>query len=371
MRRRDFCISLPLALAASTGGLLPACARRRPLRVLILGGTGFVGPHLTRAAIVAGHDVSLFNRGVTNPEAFPELELLIGNRYPDRDAGLSALEGVRTWDAVIDTWQEAPGCIDATTRMLADRVGRYVYVSSIATYRSFRAAGMTEDSSLRDAAEHIATFDSGLGYPTRKRAGEQAAEQVFGERATVLRCTSIQGRHERGRNANNEAGYWPYRFLTGAVMLAPDDPTAAFQLIDVKDMADFAVRCIERGYGGAYNLVGPEESLLLREYLEAWREAAGNRSRIVWVDPEWLLRQEVRPFDDIPNWIPASDPEPGFYRLSNEKSIAHGLTYRPLGDTLVDAVAGVRNVADLVPSGPGLSRERELELIASWQATVT
>jgi len=370
MHRRAFLISLPMLAASVSGiGFGPACAPRRRLRILMLGGTNFVGPHLVRTALGRGHEVTLFNRGSTNPHLFPELGKLRGNRYRERGNGLTALDGTRTWDAVIDTWQAEPGCIDLTARMLTERTDRYVYISSIATYGHFREIGMTEDAPLRDATEHISSFDPELGYATRKRAGEQAVERTYGARGTVLACTSIQGPSDspREEDAGIMVGYWPYRFLIGEPLLAPDDPTAHFQLIDVRDMAAFAVRAIERSFGGRYNMVGPEEPLTFPAYLRAWSEATNHRSPVVWADPAWLQAQGVRPWMDMPNWIPGDDPEPGFYRLSNEKALAHGLRYRPLLRTIGTGIPADVDPAELRPAGGALTREPELELIRAWR----
>lgn len=337
----------------------------------MLGGTNYVGPHLVQTALERGHEVTLFNRRITNPNLFPELEKLRGNRYPDRGKGLAPLETDRNWDAVIDTWQTAPGCVDATARLFADRTDRYLYVSSIATYRHYRDLGITEDGPLLDASEHIGSFTEDLGYAMRKRAGEQTVERRFGDRGTVLRCTSIQGPPRFSREPITQAGYWGYRFLVGEPLLAPDDPTATFQLIDVRDLADFAIRAIENGSGGAYNMVGPEEPLLLREYLEAWSDATDHRSPIVWADPDWLREQGVEPWNDVRNWIPGGDPEPGFYRISNRKAVAHGLTYSPLEATLHDTLVGRDDTSELELPTVGMSRERELELIEAWRKRST
>lgn len=374
MRRRDFLVALPAVTAGGVGALsgLANAAPHRRLRILMLGGTNYVGPHLVRTALDRGHEVTLFNRGITNPHLFPELEKLRGNRYPDRDHGLRALETSRTWDAVLDTWQEAAGCVDLTARMLAERAERYVYISSIATFRHYRESGMTEEGPLLDATEHVRSFDHpGPGYALRKRAGEQAVGRAFGERGIVLRCTSIQGLSGFGRGpaTGTEPGYWPYRFLIGEPMLAPDDPTAAFQLIDVKDLARFAIRAVERGFVGAYNMVGPAEPLTLPEYLRAWSEATDHRSPLVWADPDWLREQGVRPWEDIRNWIPGDDPEPGFYRISARKAVAHGLSYRPLARTIHDMIASTADPARFEPPATGLSRERERELIERWRGT--
>lgn len=367
MRRRAFLITLPIAAAGLAGmAALPGCAPRPRLRILMLGGTNFVGPHLVNTALAGGHQVTLFNRGVTNPELFADLELLRGNRYPDRDQGLSALETDRTWDAVIDTWAEEPGCVAATAELLADRVERYLYISSIAVYRRFREIGITEDGPLPDAAEHLASFES-LSYPVRKRAAEQAVERSFGDQGTVLRCTSIQG-YDHGARPENQLGYWAPRFLSGEPMLVPDDSTAVVQLIDVKDMARFAIAAIEQRLGGGFNLVGPTEPLPLLDYLAAWSAETGNASSMVRVDPAFLVARGVRPFDDLPYWIPADDPEPGFYRISNRKALAHGLSYRPLEETVRDGIASLPAGVGFEHASGGMPRERELELLDAWRA---
>lgn len=367
--RRAFLAALPLIGLAPLAWSAPGPGRWRPLRILVLGGTNYVGPHLVSTALERGHEVTLFNRGITNPHLFPALEKLRGDRYPDRDNGPAALDTARTWDAVIDTWQEAPGCVDLTARMLAGRAERYVYISSVATFRNYRERGMTEAGPLFDATDRIESFDTDLGYMSRKRGGEQAVERHFGERGVVLRCTSIQGL-DPTVDPLNQGSYWPFRFLAGEPLLAPDDPTARFQLIDVKDVARFALCAIENGFGGAFNVVGPETPLLLRDYLLAWSDATGRRSPVVWADPEWLLGQGVRPFDDIRNWIPESDPEPGFYWISHARARAHGLTYRPLEATIRDMIASAGDPETMHSAG-GMSRERELELIEARRGWIT
>lgn len=219
--------------------------------------------------------------------------------------------------------------------------------------------------------------NSAAATSVRMTSAEQALERVFVDRGTVLRCTSIAGYDHGGDAAAQVAGYWAPRFLSGEPLLAPDDPTAVIQLIDVRDMAEFAIRAIENGFAGAFNMVGPEQPLPLKDYLVGWADAAGSISPIVWIEPQFLLDRGVRPFDDIPNWIPANDPEPGFYRISNARSVAHGLTYRPLETTISDVLGGAAGGETSSPvrlanlDMPGLSRTRELELIDEWHAVVS
>lgn len=341
---------------------------KRKLNILMLGGTNYVGPHLVRTALERGHNVTLFNRGITNPHLFTRLERLRGNRYPERDNGLSSLKNHRKWDAVIDTWQEAPGCVDLTGKMLSERTERYLYISSIATYRNYREVNMTENGPLLDSGEYMDSFSQDISYSVRKRAAEQAVEKHFGRRGIVLRCTSIQGLNYSS-DANEHAGYWGYRFLKGKPLLLPDDDSATFQLIDVKDMARFAIRAIENDLSGAYNMVGPEKPLLLKDYIKKWAELTGNQSRLVWANPAWLLENGIRVFNDIRNWIPLSEPEPGFYQISNQKALANGLTYRPLESTIQDGITSLGKPENIQPPEIGMSLEQEQNLIHLWEKT--
>jgi len=340
------------------------------LNILFLGGTNFVGPAIIEEALKRGHHVTLFNRGKTDPGLFPTLKQLRGNRYPDRGSGLEALHTNQTWDAVIDTWSGEPGCVYETARLLENRADRYVYISSIATYRNYKKAGMTEEGPLLDAGEHISSFNPDLSYPVRKRASEQAVAQVYGSKGIIHRCTSIQGFDGGEKDPGNQssAAYWGFRFLSGEKVLVPDDPEAVLQYIDVKDMARFVVRSIEKNMTGAFNLVGPRNPLPFREYISTWKEITGSSSEIVRVSRSFLNRHNVRPFADIPLWIPLDEPEPGFYQISNDRAVSHGLTYRPLEDTLKDIMPGLQG-RTLDAISRGLDRERELKLLKLWSKT--
>lgn len=368
MNRKKF-LQLGLAgtvLLATPTSMFGRHRTGKKLNILMLGGTNFVGPHLVKTAFERGHNVTLFNRGISNLHLFSGVEKLRGNRYPDRDNGLSALDNSRRWDAVIDTWQAEPGCVGATARMLRERTGQYLYISSIATYRNYKKIGMEEDGPLLEAGEYVDSFKSDLSYSIRKRASEQVVEQHFNDRGTILRCTSIQGLNYSA-DASDHTSYWSYRFLKGLPILLPDDKTAKFQLIDVKDMAKFAIRAIENRYEGAYNMVGPTKPLPFKEYPKTWAEVTDHQSELIWADPQWLQENGVRPFSDIRNWIPVdNNPEPGFYQISNKKALGDGLTYRPLEHTLRDGIASKGSPDNLDTPANGISLKREQELIEAW-----
>lgn len=335
----------------------------------MLGGTNFVGPHLVRTALKRGHEVTLFNRGRTNPHLFPELEKLRGNRYPDRGEGLAALAGDREWDVVLDTWQQAPGCVAATDRLLRYRTGTYLYISSIASYRNYRQIGMAEDSPILDREAQVNSLSDELGYSERKAAAEHVVLERKAGPGIVLRCGSIRGPGvppEAGETV--ELGYWDYRFATGRSVLAPADPSAVFQLIDVRDLAEFAISTAEQGLGGPFNLVGPEDPIPFPEFLETWNQAVGERAELVWADRPFLDAHGVRPWTDLRNWIPADVAEPGFYHISNARALAAGLEFRPTRQTLRDSIPPNLDALQPVPAEGGMSLEREAELIAELRS---
>ncbi len=367
MRRRQFLASTA-ALLAGACGVRPTTGRE-PKRILILGGTNYVGPHLVRAAQAAGHEVTIFNRGRSAPPP-SGVEFLRGDRLaPD---GLAALGGNRRWDAVVDTWSGHPHAVDDAAALLADRADTYVYTSSIAVYMSFRDLGIAEDAA--PAPPELETLSAEPSYTDAKLAAEGAIARHFGERAVPLRCTAIFGSDPHG-DPDNQSLYWPLRVKAGGDILAPDDPSAVTQLIDVKDVADFAIHVIESGATGPFNLVGPAEPLSFPTYLttmvDAWRarpEAASNPVRIEWVAPSFLIENEVAPFDDLPGWIPANDAEPGFYRISNARAIQAGLTFRPLRSTFDDIFDSIDGRSYAPEQVYGLDRAREQMLLRIWEA---
>lgn len=366
MKRRQFLAGTAAvvgaaAAARATGGRAAKTEQGQPQRVLVLGGTNYVGPHLVRGAIEAGHEVTLFNRGFTNPTMFPHLEQLRGNRYQRRGPGLAALDGEREFDVVLDTWDREPGCVDDSCRLLEQRARRYIYISSIAVYGGYREAGLDEDSRTVDAAAHLRSFDSELAYPEAKRAAELAVLDRFGERATVLRCSTIQGDNP---NAST-LPYWGLRFMSGEPVLIPDDETAVLQWTDARDVGRFALHCAEHGLSGVFNLINPREPVPVTMFFDAWHAATGRRSRIVRAPRDFLARHQVAPWVDLPLYIPEDDPEPGFFRIDARRAHTTGFRFRPLGETVADIVRSFPHppAPDVVPNA--LDRRRELELI--WE----
>lgn len=365
MHRRAF---LGTAALAAGGTALPRAAPGVPhevsqKRILVLGGTNYVGPHLVRAALDQGHEVTLFNRGFTNPDFFPHVEHLRGNRFGDRGAGLTALRGARTWDVVLDTWHREPGCVRDTARLLAERTERYLYISSIAVLGTYRDAGLDESAPTVEAAHAVASFDPELSYPVRKRAAELAVLDAFGDRATVLRCSTVHGLDY----SRSDLSYWALRFLSGEPFLVPDDRTAVLQWTDVRDVGRFALHAVAHDLSGVFHLINPAEPVPLWEFFSAWHMATGARSRMIAAPRTFLSEHNVRPWTDLPLYIPEDDPEPGFFRIDVQRVHATGFPFRPLGETIADVRRTFAQPPAPAVAPGGLDRQRELALI--WMLT--
>ena len=358
--RREF-------LAAATGMALSACAAARrtsaPLRVLMLGGTNYVGHALVQESIERGHQVTIFNRGQTNPHFFPDVEKLRGDRVRSQGEALAALRG-RDWDVVLDTWSTAPAAVAVAAERLRGHVGHYLFVSSIAVYGSFRDVGIDETARTVRTSQITDAWSETIPYPVAKRKAEEHVQEQF-ERHTILRATSING-FDPSRRPSNQQVYWPIRMDHGGAVLAPGDGLDPFQYIDVKDLASFALAAAERDLRGIFNAVGPRMPIGFGTYLDTLRQVGGPRATLTWVPADFLQRMGVLPFEHLPSWIPSNDPEPGFFQISNARAVRNGLSFRPLADTVRDVYASY-DVQALEPDvAGGLSRRRELEVLTEW-----
>lgn len=360
MRRRTFLKLSAAGLAALGTGCspatVPAGSRKK---ILVLGGTNFLGPAIVEAALGRGHEPTLFNRGITRPELFPQVEKLRGERALESD-DLAALEGERRWDAVIDVWPEESGLVERTARLLAGRTDFYFFCSSIAVYTDFSRPGLDESAPV-----HV---DDPGWYGGEKVLAEQAVEAHFPGRFGVARCHAILGPRDDGVSYH----YWLRRLAQSDQILAPGTGEDRVQYVDVRDVAAWIVDCVESQRVGTYNLCGPSTPLTFRAFLEGSREAIGSSARLVWVDAD-VLRDDhgVRSFSDLPLWAPL-DEDAGFYQISGAKAEAAGARYRPLVETARGAWDWYRShffrhtVFPL--GGQGLARDRELEILAAWRS---
>ncbi len=375
MDRRDFIRTSAVAGGALGLGVIPglqACAQTsngeegsapRALRMLILGGTGFIGPHTIASALDRGHTVAMFNRGRTNPDLFPEVERLVG----DRNSDLSALEG-REWDVVIDNHATNPRWVRDSAQLLKDNVGHYIFISTLSVYSDNSVIGLDEDTGAtfyREGVDLDAEADD-LDYGTAKSIAEYEAERAFPGRTTVIRPGLIVGPRDR----TDRFSYWPVRIARGGDVLAPGDGTDPTQFIDARDLSDFSIRMAEEQVFQTINAVGPADPMPMQTLLEGIKEITESDATLHWAPADFLAEQGVRPWSHMPVWVPSSSEMMGFSRFSNERAQNLGLTFRPLENTVSDLLEwyATRPEEERNNLRAGLSPEREAEVLAALAA---
>jgi 2'-hydroxyisoflavone reductase len=337
------------------------------VRLLLLGGTKFLGRAVAEAALAAGHELTLFNRGRTNPALFPEAEHLHG----DRDGDLRALEG-RTWDAIVDPSGYVPRVVHASAELLADVVEHYTFVSSISVYRSFPEAGLDESAAVQEL-DDPRTEDVQTHYGGLKVLCERVLEDVMPGRAAMVRAGLIVGPHD----PTDRFTYWPRRVAEGGRVLAPGRPERQVQFVDVRDLGEWIVRLADGRTSGVFNATGPEPPVTMGELLDACRRVARRDAEIVWTDEDFLLEREVGPWMELPLWIPESDGEHGHMQETDvSRAVAAGLRFRSVEETVRDTLAWALAAGETwapLASGAdfgraGLEPDRERELLAAWEA---
>ncbi len=333
--------------------------------LLILGGTGFLGPHTVRAALARGHKVTLFNRGKTNPHLFPELEKLRGDR---RSGDLTALKG-RKFDAVIDTSGYYPRAVTEAAELLADNVDQYMFISSISVYADTSVVGLDEQGALGQLEDKTTEEVTGETYGPLKALCEQAAEAVFAGRTTNVRPGLIVGPGD----PTDRFTYWPVRVARGGDVLSPGTPSDPVQLIDARDLAEWMIDAIEQRHLGEFNAVGPAEPLSVGAMLEACKQAAGSDASFVWADADFLAEQEVMPWQHMPVWVPPEGEYAGFGTVNISRALAAGMRFRPIVDTCRDTLTWWRELPEekrsrlLEGKSAGISAARESEVLAAWR----
>ncbi len=329
------------------------------MRLLVLGGTVFLGRAVVEAALADGHEITIFTRGRTNPELFPEVEKLLG----DRDGALGPLAD-GAWDAVIDTSGFVPRIVRQSAELLHG-ARRYVFVSSVSVYADFRTPP-DETSAVAELADP-ASEEVMRDYGALKAACEQVVEEIYGvDRAVIVRPGLIVGPHD----PTGRFTYWPRRIAEGGRVLAPGRPDAPVQVIDVRDLGEWLVTLADRGPSGVFNAVGPAEPLTFGGLLDACRAATGSDAAPVWVDDEPLLAAGVEPWTELPLWLPSGD-DSGMAQTSHARAIAAGLRFRPLEETILATLEWDASVGGEPPRqadgryrAQTLTRERERELLA-------
>jgi 2'-hydroxyisoflavone reductase len=333
----------------------------RRIDLLILGGTGFIGPFQVRYARSRGHNVTLFNRGSGN-EMFPELETLVG----DRNGDLDALRG-RRWDAVIDNSRQNPDWVRASAELLRGSVGLYMYVSSRSAYASTSRVPMTADAPTHTYQTAGVEPGDDLPYGLAKALSEREAMRVFPGRSTIFRPGLIIGPEDD----TDRFTYWPVRINRGGEVLAPGDPSDPVQIIDVRDFTEWMIRCAEDDRAGVYNVVGPRTPRPMVELLYGIRAVTTAETTFTWVDYELLRSMGVRPYSHMPVWRPPLPGYEGFARFDLTPEVEAGLTYRPLAVTAKDTLDFhlSRPPERQVALRAGISAEREAEVLAAWHSS--
>lgn len=329
------------------------------MRILILGGSVFLGRAVTDAALARGHEVTHFNRGKSAPDD-PCVATLHGDRT-EAPALENALDG-KSWHAVIDTSGYLPQVVKLSAQALRARVGRYLFVSTISVYAGFDMDSYDEDSPVSPPPDPLPeALDMAL-YGPLKAGCEQAVREQFGERATIVRPGLIVGPHD----PTDRFTYWPERIARGGEVLAPGRPARNVQFIDVRDVAEWMVHLLENDVAGTINAVGPRHPTTMEQVLEACRAGSGSDARLAWIDDARLLAAGAGPWKELPLWIPESDAATrGHSAGSLDRALAHGLEFRPLADTVADTLAWSRTRAAGHAWKAGLTPERERALLES------
>jgi len=345
------------------------------MRILILGGTGFIGPHMVEYALSRGHTVTMFNRGRTNTHLFPEVERLVG----DRNGDVAALGG-REWDVVLDNNATLPSWVRRTAQLLKDSAEHYIHVSTLSVYANTSFAikpdriitpGSAEEearriheySELKVLPEgHEGEEVAGGTYGPFKVLAEQEARSAFPGRSAVVRPGLIVGPGDH----TDRFTYWPVRIDRGGEVLVPGDGLDSVQIIDARDLTGWIVRLAEGRISGTYNATGPEARLSVAEMVYGIRAVTSAPVHFNWVDTAFLQEHEVRPWSDLPVWIP--DSPLGYVRI--DRAVAQGLTFRSLAETTRDTLDwhAARPEGERVALRVGLDHAREAELLRTWRA---
>lgn len=337
------------------------------MKLLILGGTLFLGRYLVKAALARSHQVTLFNRGKTNPDLFPEVLKLRG----DRKESLAPLAG-RRWDAVIDTSGYVPRVVRMSAEFLADAVDHYTFVSTISVYEDTKTRGLDEQGPLVKLTDETTEVVDAETYGGLKAQCEKPVKQVMSGRTLIVRPGLISGPHD----PSDRFTYWPVRIARGGEVLAPGPPSTPTQFIDVRDLAGWILRAVERKLTGVFNATGPdyaEPMLTIEKVLTTCAQVTGSGATFTWVSEAFLEENGVAAFTEVPLWVPEEDW--GAVTVRTRKAVDAGLNFRPLATTVKDTLewhrlrhgereAGKQEVA----LRAGLKPERERELLQAWHA---
>jgi 2'-hydroxyisoflavone reductase len=375
--RREF-VQLSV-LAAGAAGLAAARttkaaaeAAAKPLEILVLGGTGLIGPPMVEYALARGHKLTLFNRGKTNSHLFPDVERITGDRNDDISVLEKAVADGRRWDVVIDNTASIPRWVSESAGLLAGAAELYLYTSSISAYADSSIPGADETAavgriSAEDEARVLTTKDiTGENYGPLKARCEEEARKAFPGKAVVVRPGLIVGPGDY----SDRFSYWPIRIFRGGEIMAPGNPDDPVQFIDCRDLGEWYIRLVENKAVGTYNGTGPRSPMSIAGMLHGIRAAVDNEISFTWVDADFLEKHEVQPWLEMTVWVPPVGEYAGFSASSIQRALDAGLTFRPLADTAKATMDYWNSLPEERRAKPkaGLSAEKEKQVLAAWHA---
>lgn len=395
MRRRDFMVraggmaagaALASGMGASAlaGAVRPERREGKKLKILILGGTGQLGPFIVERAVANGHTMTLFNRGKSGPDMFPDLEHIEGDRYTDLSGLEKAVADGRTWDAVIDTFTYVPKTVTDAMDVLLPAMGQFVVISTTSVYASSDEPGRDEDAPLAEMTDEQAAAithhrDVMAFYGAMKARVEKAAEERFPGKVTVIRPGLIVG----ARDTTGRYSYWPIRGSEGGRMIGPGTGDDFIQIVDVRDLGDFVIRCVEQKHFDVFHAVNPGGTRTIRDVVESACRVGDAGTQAVWVPAEFLAANGVQAWQHMPAWVPNDAPGyAGFGKMNTDRAVKAGLNTRELDDVHRSTLAYYRGRAvelraergDEFVEGwkkqirGGLAAEKEAEVLAAWEA---
>jgi 2'-hydroxyisoflavone reductase len=323
------------------------------MNILLIGGTRFVGRHLVEAALERGHGLTLFHRGRTNPGLFPQVETILG----DRETDLDKLAG-RRWDTVIDTCGYFPRQVRLSAQALKDSVAQYVFISTVSVYADYDAIRIDEDYALATMEDETVEEITETSYGPLKVLCEQVVQEVYPAGALILRPGLIAGPYDH----TDRFTYWPVRVVRGGDVLAPVGPDEPTQYIHARDLADFAIKCIEEKSTGVFNVVGPEQPCPFGELLETCKQVSGSDANFIWASEEFIDEQDIAPWTELPLWVPETEGR-GFSRVSNARARAARLEFKPIREIVRETLEWVGTRPAGYELRAGLKPEREAELL--------
>lgn len=325
------------------------------MNILVLGGTVFVGRHFVAAALASGHRVTLVHRGQRGAELFPEVDRILA----DRDGGLDAL-GDRTWDAVVDCCGYVPRIVAQSADALRDRVGRYLFVSTISVYRDPSMPGMTEEAPIFEESPDGVEEVTGETYGPMKVGCERRVTDAYGDRATIVRPGLVMGPND----PTNRFTYWVDRLAEGGEAIVPSRPEQPMQLIDARDLGRFMLSLVERDVAGTFNACGADTPRTLGDMVEACH-TLNLGTQIVWVEPDFLAAHDVALWSELPLILPPDGSSDGMCQVSNARALQAGLSFRSWEETARDTLAWIRAEPPQGTPRHGLDRAKERALLAA------